>query len=192
MDAASIFPYCKIASFRLDDPRMSSIRILAGDFRSGRAEFDGIGLSLHSGESGREYVKVSQIRELSRLEREWRSGLRDKMTGLAAGGVVGGIAAGAMAGGLTGPAGAVVGAIAGAFLAGRRFETHHVTLVDGRRFVAVGSDDTWGAIRKAAELERAALHTACGAPSEAKSKSVSSSGRIRRQLPSFRRHSSSG
>ena len=168
---------------------MSTVRLLSGDFRSGRVEFDGLGLSLQRAAGGGEYVNVSNIGEIIRLEREWQSGFGDKLTGLATGGIVGGVAAGAMAGGLTGPAGAVIGAIAGAVLTARRFETCHVSLVDGRRFVATASDETWSAIRKAACIERSpGIGTYSG--NATANEPTPLLGRLRRQLPSFMRRSS--
>jgi hypothetical protein len=130
---------------------MSFVRVIAGDFRSGRVEFDGIGFALRTPSGRSEYIDFVEVRDIQTLERENRSSVTDGLAGLAAGGIVGGIAAGAMAGGLTGPAGAVIGAAAGAVLAAtRKFLTCQVLLRDGRRFVATGKSETWAAIRSCA------------------------------------------
>ena len=131
---------------------MSFIRVIAGDFRPGRVEFDGVGFALRTLSGRSEYIDFGDVRDIQTLEHENRSTVTDRLTGLAAGGIVGGIAAGAMAGGLTGPAGAVVGAAAGAVLAIRKFLTCQVLLHDGRRFVATGKSETWTAIRSGTRI----------------------------------------
>ena len=70
---------------------MSFIRVIGGDFNSGRVGFDGVGFTLRAKSGKQEYVKFSQIHDVTRLEREWRSSFRDKLTGVAAGGLLGGV-----------------------------------------------------------------------------------------------------
>lgn len=128
---------------------MSFIEVVGGDFRNGRVPFDGIGFGLQASSGKNEYVKFADIRDIQVLEREVHSSANDRLVGSAAGGIVGGLAAGAMTGGLTGPAGAVIGAAAGAILAANKYSTCHVSLRDGRQFVATGKNETWKAIRNA-------------------------------------------
>ncbi|SRR3954454_15805171 len=165
---------------------MSSLRVIAGDFRPEKIEFDGIGLNLHNLIGAREYIQLSQVANVALIEREWRSSIGDKLSGLTAGGIVGGIAAGAMAGGLTGPAGAVLGAVAGAVLAGRRFVTCQVLFADGRRCVATASNEVWAAIRNGRNAaERASKALRVKETNSSKSNAITTV--IKDRLPFFLR-----
>ncbi|WP_342360783.1 hypothetical protein [Terrarubrum flagellatum] len=136
---------------------MGYLKIIAGDFKPGRAALVGMGIQVRGhGERIDEMIPYGAIDRVLELERSRRVTVGDRAALGAAGGVFGGVAAGALAGGLTGPAGMVIGAVAGAILAtGQKVVTRRIALIDGRWFAASATTDIWKALDDARRWKHA-------------------------------------
>lgn len=128
---------------------MGTIKVIGGDYKHGRATYDGDGLQLRTADGKAREIPYADILSIKVIEKERRSTFSNRITAAAGGSIVGGIAAGAMAGGLTGPAGAALGAVAGGALALRAsFVTCRVDIKDGTSIVATARKDAWKAIKR--------------------------------------------
>lgn len=121
------------------------IEVLAGDFRRGRATIDDDGVVLPLWRGGTERVPLPAISGFLMVGKSaGPSGAQKRFSGLVTGGLMGGAVGAAVSGGLATPIGAAVGATIGAFSNGGKSRVNcHVTLRDGRHFVAAGEQATW-------------------------------------------------
>jgi hypothetical protein len=168
---------------------MGTLRILNGDFRSGRATFDNLSIELR-GLSGAESVPLMEIVQVKKSGREKHVDGAGTLKQAAAGSILGGLAAGAVAGGITGPVGALLGAAAGAILTGRKiYPIAAVHLRDGRWFLAVAKETEWAmlaeAIRHAPRSEMRRVIDVAPEQSAAAKGARALLGGIQRRLPKF-------